>query len=654
MRVRDRVNASLSYVVSSDAQGFRSNGPMRSGRQGEPVKILCLGDSYTYGYGVDDAFTYPAQLETMLASSMPELSFHVMNAGYPRYGIAEEADFFGRKGGAIRPDLVILQFFLNDIQDMVHQEPFGSYLKKATRRARESGLLPVLSRFELYRFARKLHIARAATEQNYASEEERQAFSQGAPFRETLTAEQRSLVATYEGIVGDTSQTTLAPLWQEYIQNVVELRDAVEKSGSSFVLMIVPDANQAYNYQLAASAALVPALLSQGVDVLDLTFDFMDQAFQKNAALFLQADPHCSPAGNALIARRIADNLAFVQQRPRWAGQRLPARDFAGLQKATLLFDAKHNAVEGSGAGIAQSLQDNLLLWADQELGVSTLGQRDRSRTGVLDVRVAPGELAAFLDIRFHYRLPAADSAIAVLVSGDGEHYVSVGNLSAKATGVRQDLDARFAAQACLVPLRSGRYTVRFVLHGGAELVTNTPGDARATPRPFDLRFYPGRDPAASAFDVKMAAFPDPVPGDFFNLQTLDRNIRTSGLLGVEADKGGKWRWGLGPETAVTFTLPEKRRIGLELEYSNVIERQGLSILVNGKEVYAVLDLEKCQWLKGNAQLRLEVEGMPGENTILLRYAKWNGHGGVVAENDTNPYALAFTRFVVRGLPVEK
>ena len=34
-------------------------------------------------------------------------------------------------------------------------------------------------------------------------------------------------------------------------------------------------------------------------------------------------------------------------------------------------------------------------------------------------------------------------------------------------------------------------------------------------------------------------------------------------------------------------------------------------------------------------------QGMAGENRIVIRYAKWNGNGGLVSASDATPYAMS-------------
>ncbi len=656
LQARDAVNAALSYTLSSDDRGFRDGKARPAPRDARPVRILCLGDSYTFGYGVDDPSTYPAQLQAMLAAARPDLAFDVMNAGYPRYGIDDEMSFFERKGRAIRPDLVILQFFLNDIQDMARQRPFGLFLLDQSRPAPRGGLERALNHAELYRFAKKLRIAWAGEHPPQASEPARQVLLSGGPYRASLTEAQKRLVSTYEGIVSDDSLRELAPLWREYIEKVLALRAMVETAGGRFLFMIVPDADQLDNFRTAASRALVAPLIAQGVDVLDLTFAFLAQRFDHGTPLFLRDDPHCSPAGNAFIARRLADGLTFDGNRPRWTGGRLPVRDFAGLRAAGLRFDARRNApvaVDDAHGILGENRQDNLALTPDGAFGLTRLAQADPARPGVLEVRAAPGCPAAVLDLTFRYSLPRPESTVTVFASQDGGPFVPVKRL-ARLGPVPGDGNETLAAFAS-IPLRPTpglRVALRLELGAGASLLTETPGENRAAPRPFSLSFSPSLEAAAPPPAGATAPFAAPVPGDLFNTNTLSPGLSLAGLGGIEQDTAGSWRWGLGPQSEVAFTLPEEAALTLDARLSNGIPDQEVVVLVNGQEKARLAGLPRQAWLAGGTDLRLAFTAKAGANSLVVRYGKWNGHGTEAPAGDASPYAVAFTRFVIEGLPL--
>ncbi len=93
-------------VVTIDAEGLRENGRARP--RGTP--ILALGDSFTFGDEVDDADTWPAQLEAQLGRP-------VLNGGVFGYGL-DQMVLRGERllaGAARTADVVILSVLPEDV-----------------------------------------------------------------------------------------------------------------------------------------------------------------------------------------------------------------------------------------------------------------------------------------------------------------------------------------------------------------------------------------------------------------------------------------------------------------------------------------------------------------------------------------------------------
>ncbi len=90
------------------------------------LRILALGDSCTFGEGVREEDAWPAVLERRLADA-PAARVRVVNAGVQAYHTMNEAVWLERRGLALRPDVVLLGFFLNDATETeaaVMREPF--------------------------------------------------------------------------------------------------------------------------------------------------------------------------------------------------------------------------------------------------------------------------------------------------------------------------------------------------------------------------------------------------------------------------------------------------------------------------------------------------------------------------------------------------
>lgn len=99
---------------SIDSYGLRGGPVPPSALQDGNPTILCLGDSVTYGYGVDDDHTYPADLQKDFDQASPG-RYAVLNAGVDAYPIAlEDAKFLYLWQLGIRPKIAIVGYSFNE------------------------------------------------------------------------------------------------------------------------------------------------------------------------------------------------------------------------------------------------------------------------------------------------------------------------------------------------------------------------------------------------------------------------------------------------------------------------------------------------------------------------------------------------------------
>jgi lysophospholipase L1-like esterase len=78
------------------------------------VRILAVGDSSTFGYGVQTDETYTAVLERVLSKRFPGRAVEVINAGTPGWSSGNGAAFLAREGLAWKPDAVLIHFGYNE------------------------------------------------------------------------------------------------------------------------------------------------------------------------------------------------------------------------------------------------------------------------------------------------------------------------------------------------------------------------------------------------------------------------------------------------------------------------------------------------------------------------------------------------------------
>ncbi len=77
-------------------------------------RIICLGDSVTFGWSLEDSETYPAQLQNLLRQKHPGCKMEVINLGTSGYSSFQGRQLFFRFAKNLRPDLVIVGFGQND------------------------------------------------------------------------------------------------------------------------------------------------------------------------------------------------------------------------------------------------------------------------------------------------------------------------------------------------------------------------------------------------------------------------------------------------------------------------------------------------------------------------------------------------------------
>jgi lysophospholipase L1-like esterase len=98
---------SMPYRVIVNKQGFRSERDLDIPKKRQ--RVLCLGDSYTFGPYLPNHDTYPDLLNKL----NPDLE--VINAGICGFTITDETSLFIERAKYIAPDITILQVVANDI-----------------------------------------------------------------------------------------------------------------------------------------------------------------------------------------------------------------------------------------------------------------------------------------------------------------------------------------------------------------------------------------------------------------------------------------------------------------------------------------------------------------------------------------------------------
>lgn len=95
--------------LNTNSSGWRADREFTLDKPAGTRRIVFVGDSYTFGYGLSDAQAFPAQLEERLGAG-----WEVLNFAVPGYGTDQQLLSYEQIARRYAPDVVVLGFFLRD------------------------------------------------------------------------------------------------------------------------------------------------------------------------------------------------------------------------------------------------------------------------------------------------------------------------------------------------------------------------------------------------------------------------------------------------------------------------------------------------------------------------------------------------------------
>jgi len=105
----------MGAPVSINSHGLRDR-EYSEAKPANVFRVMMLGDSTTFGWGVREEDTAAKFLERKLNANLPPGfdKVEVMNAGVGNYDTVQEVTYYETRGKVFHPDLVVLVFFIND------------------------------------------------------------------------------------------------------------------------------------------------------------------------------------------------------------------------------------------------------------------------------------------------------------------------------------------------------------------------------------------------------------------------------------------------------------------------------------------------------------------------------------------------------------
>jgi lysophospholipase L1-like esterase len=111
----------IDFFVTTNTLGLRGSSVAA---RGKAARVIALGDSCTFGIGVADDATWPAQMGTILNGTPGGGGYEVINAGVPGYTAFQGLRYLSERGLALEPDIVVAGFGFNDASSWASRSDF--------------------------------------------------------------------------------------------------------------------------------------------------------------------------------------------------------------------------------------------------------------------------------------------------------------------------------------------------------------------------------------------------------------------------------------------------------------------------------------------------------------------------------------------------
>ncbi len=111
----------LGVEIRTNSHGFRG-AEFGEAKPAGVLRVVGLGDSVMFGWGVPEPSTYMGRLRTALGVRFGS-GVEVLNCAVPGYNTQQQAILLARRCARFSPDLVLVGYTLNDGEPALYQDP---------------------------------------------------------------------------------------------------------------------------------------------------------------------------------------------------------------------------------------------------------------------------------------------------------------------------------------------------------------------------------------------------------------------------------------------------------------------------------------------------------------------------------------------------
>ena len=278
-------------MVTINRKGFR--GPEVSyARENAGKRVLVLGDSLVWGFGVNFGDMFTTQMEKLLPNTQ------VVNLGVSGYSTDQELLLYQDEGRKYRADIVVIVVAANDragnernVENLIYGKPRfivrNGNLELTNNPVEETSWMKRAAVWLTWRSFVLSQLHRTIY----------QAGATGAMAPEKIRERENSEITDSSGV----NHKRTAPLaaWEITLRLLMEMKRTIEKDGAE-LLVVLSD-----GIGMSAASEIGAFLKSSQINGI-----FLDEYLGANdPSLHLPDQVHWSPAGNKIVASVVAEKL---------------------------------------------------------------------------------------------------------------------------------------------------------------------------------------------------------------------------------------------------------------------------------------------------------------------------------------------------------
>jgi lysophospholipase L1-like esterase len=280
----------------------------------DDLRILCLGDSNTYGLYLKPHQSWPAQLETRWNETAPERRIRVFNLGYPGTNSSRLLRDFDRMLEAFRPDFTIVMVGVNDFWTDPADPELDPHSEPEPERS-NAPLRFVKRHSRLYRLAYMAARAKDPSEAEAAEE----LLVPRAPLRgdgQELRKQATFGDETFELGYSRNSRSNRVKAREDMRSNLKRIVEQARGGGTQLILMTYP-AQETTRFYGKASREIRGVARRTETALVNLRHRFAARCSDAACRELLFGDGHPNAEGYAVVAELVSEKIQQLLDEPR-------------------------------------------------------------------------------------------------------------------------------------------------------------------------------------------------------------------------------------------------------------------------------------------------------------------------------------------------